>query len=120
MADFYVRYSVRGKGCGWGSGAENFTIQNENPSASELINLLREKGCRNADEIRISSVEKRGCKKVEFTVYFSYIDNYNKEFRTNRGVSWYNDTPSMSDIEALLLGSTTSYQSVSITEVKKR
>ena len=122
MADFSVRYHYQSKeGGSWVSSSTTISYQNENPSAMELKTLVLGKN-RNYHDVRISSVEKRGVKKVDFNVRFHYRTNERSSASgtsASTRVSWYNETPSMSDIEALVQGYKYDCYSTSVDEFKK-
>ena len=123
MADFTVRYHYQSREGGYWSGTStSISFQRENPSVAELKTLVLAK-YRNYYDVRISQVEKRGASKVDFSVRFHYKRRENESGNgtgTSTNISWYNDNPSMSDIEALVLGCKYDCYSVSIDEVKKR
>ena len=123
MADFNVRYHYQSReGGSWCGSSTNISFQSENPSAAELKTLVMAKN-RNYYDVRISQVEKRGSAKVDFSVLFHYKRKEGESGSgcgTSTNVSWYNDNPSMSDIEALVLGYKYDCYSVSVDDVKKR
>lgn len=123
MADFTVRFHYQSReGGSWTGTSTNISFQSENPSLAELKTLVMAKS-RNYLNVRISEVEKRGCSKVSFNVRFHYKRRENESGNgtgTSTTVSWFNDNPSMSDIEALVLGQKYDCYSVSIDEIRKK
>ncbi len=122
MAEFNVKYHYQSReGGSWGGTSTNISFQSETPSAAELKTLVMAKN-RNYYDVRISQVEKRGSSKVDFSVRFHYKRREGESGNgcgTSTKVSWYNDNPSMSDIEALVLGYKYDCYSVSVDDIKK-
>ena len=122
MADFNVRYHYQSKEGGYWSGTStSVRTADERPSASALIALIKEK-YRSYYDVKIEEVEKRGEKKVEFSVRYHYKSDATSSYRSSTSdyVKWYDDDPSMSDIQALIEGKRNKYCDISIDEVKKR
>ena len=122
MAEFRVEYLFQWNGGNaWTGRGETFRLPTENPSTQDFITLLKGQHS-NYTAVRIASVEKRGCPKIAFHVSFNYKTRETDSGRVGTSVTvyWYDDSPSMSDLEALVLGNRINDCSVSITEVRKR
>ena len=122
MAEFNVRYHYQSReGGSWSSTSDYVKTTDETPTASALIALLKEKR-RSYYDIKIEEVERRGDKKVEYYVRYHYKSNptSSSSSSTSDYVKWYDDDPSMSDIQVLIEGKRYNYCDISIDEVRKR
>ena len=122
MAEFRVNYHYQSReGSSWSGTYDYVKTADDTPSAGALIALLKEKRS-SYYAIKIEEVERRGDKKVEFYVRYHYKSNPTSSSRSSTSdyVKWYDDDPSMSDIQALIEGKRYNYCDITIDEVRKR
>ena len=122
MPEFTVRYRYQSReGGSWSGSYDYVKTSDEHPSASALLALVREKRHSYYD-VKIEEAEKRGERKVEFCVRYHYKSNPTSSSRSSTYdyVKWYDDDPSMSDIQALIEGKRYNYFDISIDKVEKR